>query len=738
MLHNSLGRLMMLFIFLSLVFMKFSTPSFANFHFLSIKDQKELTVIVEVTGDPHVREGEIKRQFPLLKVIRIYDTLFQGMALQGKREAIQKLVNQQFVQGIYPVQTYTHFNKVQRYKMLLEGEEKVYFPYTFNTTRYTGKGVKVAVIDTGIDLNHSDLKENYKGGFDLVDFDFIPQESTEQDGPPTVHGTHVAGIISAKGHLKGVAPDADLYAYRALGPGGVGSTVQIIAALEEAVKEGVHIINLSLGNSVNGADYPTSRAVNKAVEMGVIVVAANGNDGPENWSMGSPATAKTALSVGAYEPETIEPYIYEQRADKTIPLLPLPMFPPWNLARDYQIVPFSSEQSNRDEIVFLDESNEAFEEQIEEAAKQEITAIIVQQQEKVDPSNWLGNLMEENISIPIALVSFADGEWLKKHMKNRYFKTKFKIHKESVASFSSRGPVLASWQLKPNVIAPGVNVFSTIPNGFDILSGTSMAAPHVTGALALIQEANPQWTPEQIIGAIETTARPLYDEQDYLSPSSQGMGLVRVKEAIETPYIIYNPLLTFGKIDTLQRKETVELTIENISQEDQHFYFNLPKRIEGWHWELPSKITIKPQEIKTIPITLKTNQLFLAKGLHQGWLPLQHGKEERPLPYIVINDSDTFDKVSGFSIQINPFSSDYYEYSLHVAEEAEFIQVHLYEMDTLMYKDTLLQLEDVKEGMHEGKIHRQEVKEQGNFYGLIVIHSPKGEIENVVTEITIY
>src|SRR5699024_8123060 len=77
-------------------------------------------------------------------------------------------------------------------------------------TTYTGKGVTVGVIDTGIQYDHPDLKKNYVGGYDVVDFDDDPMETTEEEGMPTIHGTHVAGIIGANGLLQGVALDADI------------------------------------------------------------------------------------------------------------------------------------------------------------------------------------------------------------------------------------------------------------------------------------------------------------------------------------------------------------------------------------------------------------------------------------------------------------------------------------------------------------------------------------------------
>src|SRR5699024_11478445 len=96
-----------------------------------------------------------------------------------------------------------------------------------------------------------DLNANVKGWYDLVDLDDDPFETRPEEGIPTSHGTHVSGIIAANGELKGVAPNANLYAYRALGSGGQGTSIQVIAALEQAVKDDVDIINLSLGNSIN-------------------------------------------------------------------------------------------------------------------------------------------------------------------------------------------------------------------------------------------------------------------------------------------------------------------------------------------------------------------------------------------------------------------------------------------------------------------------------------------------------
>ncbi|WP_411345549.1 S8 family serine peptidase [Paenibacillus sp. WLX1005] len=188
----------------------------------------------------------------------------------------------------------------------------------------TGKGVKVGVIDTGVDYYHPDLKDAYKGGYDSVDKDKDPYEdrplSVEEDPygtgfSGTSHGTHVSGTIVGRAAnttsdivQKGVAYGADLYAYRVLSRNpqtnrASGSSAQVIDGIEHAVKDGMDVINLSLGSdSEKNVNSPDSVAINNAVLSGVTAVVANGNAataGYYYYSMGSPASAQLAISVGA-------------------------------------------------------------------------------------------------------------------------------------------------------------------------------------------------------------------------------------------------------------------------------------------------------------------------------------------------------------------------------------------------------------------------------------------------------
>ncbi|MEK7720882.1 MAG: S8 family peptidase [Elusimicrobiota bacterium] len=153
-----------------------------------------------------------------------------------------------------------------------------------------GQGVKVAVIDTGIDYTHPDLAANYKGGYNAIITTATPLDDHG-------HGTHVSGTVAAVKDLKGVvgvAPAADLYGVKVLDKNGSGQYSWIVAGIEWAVTNGMNVINMSLGGS---SGTPALKQVMiKAKEAGVTVVCAAGNDsGP----VGYPARYPQAIAVSA-------------------------------------------------------------------------------------------------------------------------------------------------------------------------------------------------------------------------------------------------------------------------------------------------------------------------------------------------------------------------------------------------------------------------------------------------------
>ncbi|MER5432005.1 S8 family serine peptidase [Streptomyces sp. NPDC002588] len=281
---------------------------------------------------------------------------------------------------------------------------------------YTGKGVKVAVLDTGIAHAHPDLQGKVTAERNLI----AGSDNAEDDNG---HGTHVAGIVAgsgaaSNGRYEGVAPDASLLIGKVMDAGGSGFSSTIIAGMEWAVAQGADVVNMSLGSSLpsTGAD-PLSQAVNTlSAQSKTLFVVAAGNSGPGTPTIGAPGAADAALTVGA-----------------------------------------------------------------------------------VDSTG-------------------------------------------AIASFSSRGPRLGDGAIKPDITAPGVAVVSArakgtpigdidpagpqgpIDDNYTALSGTSMATPATAGAVALLAQAHPDWSGEQLKDAIRSTASPQPDESVFV----QGSGLVDV------------------------------------------------------------------------------------------------------------------------------------------------------------------------------------------------------------------
>ncbi|AOR37118.1 peptidase S8 [Streptomyces fodineus] len=162
---------------------------------------------------------------------------------------------------------------------------------------YTGKGVKVAVLDTGVDASHPDLKDqviaarNFSGAAD----------ATDHYG----HGTHVASIVAGTGaasggKYKGVAPDAEILNGKVLDDTGSGDDSGILAGMEWAAAQGASVVNLSLGGADSPGIDPLEAEVDKlSAAKGILFAIAAGNDGPQ--SIGSPGSADAALTVGAVD-----------------------------------------------------------------------------------------------------------------------------------------------------------------------------------------------------------------------------------------------------------------------------------------------------------------------------------------------------------------------------------------------------------------------------------------------------
>lgn len=165
---------------------------------------------------------------------------------------------------------------------------------------FRGAGVKIAVLDTGVDYTHPELAAVVKGGDNFISLD--PDFHGYWDDSWNSHGTHVAGTIAAARNgsgVVGVAPDAEIHAVKVLDGAGFGSAESIVAGIEWAIANGMHVINISAGHT--DPSLALEQACRAAWEAGILVVAAAGNTpGGAVWY---PAAYDTVLAVSGTEPQ---------------------------------------------------------------------------------------------------------------------------------------------------------------------------------------------------------------------------------------------------------------------------------------------------------------------------------------------------------------------------------------------------------------------------------------------------
>ncbi len=489
-----------------------------------------------------------------------------------------------------------------------------------------GAGVRIGIIDSGIDYHHADFggrgraadHENddpkviepgsfptskVVGGTDFVGDDYdasdIAKDTPVPDPDPLDpkehgHGTHVAGIAAGLGVLAdgstytgahsgkvdfsrfkigpGVAPDAKLYALKVFGRS--GSTEAVTDALDWAADpdgdgrttDHLDVVNLSLGGDFSPYDATDVelKAVDRLARLGCVVVVSAGNAGDTHYILGSPGVAPRAITVA-------------NSIDNGTTTLELRLLSPASIATNYPAVegaatvtaplaeigprtaqvvatspadacePLSNTAALKGKIALIDRGDCLFADKIAKAqAAGAIGVIMVNNQD--GPPIPMGGKAADPVTIPGVMISKADGALLRAHLIDGVTATLssaiVSVHPEladQIEESSSRGPTYPDNRLKPDIAAPGASIRSAEAGGGSsgvVYSGTSMSAPHVSGAAALLKQAHPTWPVDDIKAALMGTTVVIHDADGHPYPKSRaGAGRIQVDAAAATAVV---------------------------------------------------------------------------------------------------------------------------------------------------------------------------------------------------------
>ena len=432
-----------------------------------------------------------------------------------------------------------------------------------------------------------------KGGIDLVG-DSYNADTSSADYQPVPHpdpnpldcqghGSHVAGTAAGFGVTSdgktyagpyndatvsshswnvgpGVAPKADLYAIRVFGC--AGSTDVVVDAIEWAVDHDMDVINMSLGSDFGTADSPDAVAADNAAKAGVIVVASSGNEGSNPYMTGSPASGSRVISVAASDPTstfpaatltlstgaTLDAIVANGAA---VPSGPLPVKVLRTAAggialgcsvADYQAADVTGAIAVVARGTCARVARAIYGQQAGAAA-----VLMVNNADSFPP--YEGQITSNpdtgeayTVTIPFLGVPSSDGAALLAADGGTATLAATTLDNPDYlapASFTSAGPRSGDSALKPNVTAPGVSISSVAigsGTGSEILSGTSMAAPHTAGMAALVVQAHPKWNKVKYLkAAIENTADPA--QVAGYSTRVAGTGLIQAVGATQTSVV---------------------------------------------------------------------------------------------------------------------------------------------------------------------------------------------------------
>jgi subtilisin family serine protease len=627
----------------------------------------------------------------------VYDSLFNGFSVVVDGPGLSKLAKLPGVKNIYPVV------EIERPQVVEDGSGDeldmstslgmVQGDIAQNELGLTGQGVLVAIMDTGIDFDHPDLGGCFGPGCRVaLGWDFVG-DAYNNDGssvdfnpvavPDAVpddcngHGTHVAGIVGANGAVRGVAPGVTFAAYRVFGCAGSTNSDIMVAAMERAYADGAKILNMSIGSSYQWPAYPTAQAADRLVEKGVVVVTSAGNSGANGtWAVSAPGIGEKVIAtanvqnthikfpVFTVSPDNLAVAYLQATASSLAPLsgtAPLARTGTATSTADACNTNPPAPGTLLGQVALIRRGTCGFAEKAANAQSAGAIGVILY-------NNVAGAIQSITvagpvaINIPVVSISAPDGVTLSNRLASGPVTMTWTAQSlatpnslANLISTSSSHGISPTLSLKPDLAAPGGSIRSTYPleqGGYASISGTSMASPHVAGAVALLLEAQPNTPTQDVLPILQNYAEPRvwngnpglgFRELVHL----QGAGIIQIADAIRGAVRIQPGKLSLGESAAGPAART--LTVRNTGSSAVTYtvshepalasrgtflplsYYNAPATVT---WGA-STLTVPAGGAATLGVTIVPDGTLPDLSLYGGYLVLtpQGGGRELRVPY---------------------------------------------------------------------------------------------------------
>ena len=647
-------------------------------------------------------KSAIAKQAPSVQILYEYYTVLNGFAIKLNGYSLSSLQN---VGGITVVSYSSDIHYDMNRSNTLIGSATLWSADGGQSN--AGAGMKIGIIDTGIDFTHPFLTDNsltVPAGYPKCDAldSAVGQPNTsckyvsnkvivakmfctqpvcvafdaqaKQD-----HGSHVSGIAAGVANtcapfvgctMSGVAPKAFLGAYNVF-PGNVtdASSLDIAMAVDAAVADGMDVLNLSLGGTPTNND-PLVTAVDDATDAGVIVAIAAGNAGPGAATIESPGIADKVITVGA----STNPHFVG--IPVTVPSLgtfgaALGQFNDYGVVSNSPYSPTTPANgctaitnNISGEIALIARGTCTFSTKIRNAQNAGATGVIVYNSVAGDPTAMAQDGTPNQPTIPAVMVSRPNGLAMAAASTQTVSidgttPQEFFTDGPSadiLAGFSSKGPAMIKNrvinEVKPDVVAPGVNVYSSIlmtscaqPPCFAFFQGTSMATPHVAGAAALVKQLHPDWSPLQVKSALENSAKRPVGSSSSNTPLSNPMfrgggriNLAAVTQITGTINAHFSANLGFGQfsVSTNNGTQSTWVVVQSVVSSPVTYTVSVSPAVDGANAPVitttTSSLTVSGQGTGKFSV-LVTVSSTTAQGDYYGDITLSGGAVTLQIPY---------------------------------------------------------------------------------------------------------